>query len=706
MSIDFSPLQEVDELLKVPIRLDSNQDFYIRLTFGSNHQIPIYDKFSKMLTTEEVMFNAGREVLKFQEKGFLTLSEKTDNPEDVFKKTIYAQKAKETSDKPKVDQTIKLPTSSEPFQKFWLSSHIVVKTIHEIRALPYYDRYEKYDVEQKFIDQVSSVTRLMKHDGLLEEKNKTKTQLYNTMQHFVTQTLKIRTNLLSNCIKNEKVDFSKLTESQKKEFASCEPKKKDLNLDPQTNQAQALKQNDFDIKMLDHINATTSKLPKLYKFTNYCIDEASRTRVKKQMINDIYKSTKIIMDTLNQPPKMSTKPSALSVNPTFVDEYEEEEEDSMTENTTVYSTRNTNRFESNLWKRKHTMIITNSTQKKHEVQPVSEEVKNEDEKISDKIIHTNYWKDNDPLEFTRSGNYVNQLDKIDEYMADVELDGSIFDTSEIEIPFLLESEKNKPIKKRLLQPQIYKPVVPTKEFLDSFSRQFQDDDDDSTKEESKQNDENQEEEEEENEDENYDNLDNKNTDKLSSMFSTSVRKPTTEYRNRNGCEKNYDIGSSNKDDMKLLMEQTKELTKEKTGLAVHDKLDEIWEKLGFSITQKLEMVVKYSRDVEESSKMHEALSLWETALTFSEQYESCYNSMKDFLKLEAANASYAAVTIANMKAEMAEVVDSMKQVAGRLRQSYNDELIIHRKSISQLVNDHQIKLRFLCKDLNIDFDSL
>ena len=80
--------------------------------------------------------------------------------------------------------------------------------------------------------------------------------------------------------------------------------------------------------------------------------------------------------------------------------------------------------------------------------------------------------------------------------------------------------------------------------------------------------------------------------------------------------------------------------------------------------------------------------------------------MKDFLKLEAANASYAAVTIANMKEEMSEIVDSLKQVAGRLRQSYNDELIINRKSISQLVNDHQIKLRFLCKDLNIDFDCL
>lgn len=705
MNFDLPPMKEVEELLKVPIHLDSNRDFYIRLIFGNNHQIPIYDKFSKMLSTEEMMLNAGREILKFQQKGFLTLSEKTENPEDVFKRNIYAQKAKETSNKPKVDKTIKLPTSSEPFQKFWLSSFIVVKTIHEIRGLPYYDHYDKYDVEQKFIDQVSSITRLMKHDGLLDENKQTKNQLYSTMKHFVIETMRIRSNLLSNYIKTERIDFKRLNDSQKKEFASFEPKKKDINASSQDNPHQVTKQEDFDMKMLNHINATTIKLPNLYKYSGYCADEASRVRVKKQMSDHINKSSKLLMELVNRPPPPTQLKSRIPTNATN-DTFIDDEYDGNDTNGN-YSVRNSSRFESNLWRRKCPMLITNPTEKSNDIQPISVEVLKEDKKLSDQEVHTNYWKDNDPLECTRTGEYISQLDKINEFTSEVELDGAIFDTTEIEMPFLLTSEKNKPIKQKLIQPQLYKPVVPTKEFLDSFSSQFEieDGDQDNISKNEEGNNKQEEEEDNQEEEENNDQTDN-DEDKMSSMFSTSVRKPTTELENRKPFKIKYDIGNTNKDDMKFLMEQTKELKSENTGCAVHDKLDQIWEKLGFSISQKLEMVVKYSKDVEESSKMHEALSLWETALAFSEQYENCYTAMKDFLKLEAANASYAAVTIANMKEEMSEIVDSLKQVAGRLRQSYNDELIINRKSISQLVNDHQIKLRFLCKDLNIDFDCL
>ena len=65
------------------------------------------------------------------------------------------------------------------------------------------------------------------------------------------------------------------------------------------------------------------------------------------------------------------------------------------------------------------------------------------------------------------------------------------------------------------------------------------------------------------------------------------------------------------------------------------ELEEVWEKLGFSISQKLEMVVRYTSDMSQSAKLSEALQYWKSALRAVTAYDQAYSNLKDWLRFEA-----------------------------------------------------------------------
>lgn len=722
MNIDLSPLDEVDEMLKIPNFLDPNQEKFLRLMFANNDSIPVRNNLCHIPTIEEVMSNAGKEVLKYQKKGFVTLKDKAETPEDVYKKTIYVQKMKESVGKPRTNKTINLPISSEPFQKFWLSSRIVAKTIHEIRALPYYDKYDRFDIEQKFIDQVSSVTRIMKHDGSLDEQKRTKQQLYDTMEHFVRQTMKIRFNLISSCIQTQKIDFSKLKNEQKKEFQEFEPQQEQSEITAETQQFATTKPDELDLKIIERLNETTIKLPSVYKFSeihdNHLPDNprkfSKNQRVKSASLSKESSASFSFSSSVDQNLNLEEDPASIIDKIIFGSNEKSEVNSLFHSQSTTPAIKTpvltpTSRCMQNFLNQNRTMIISNPLQNIKKAQNNKSETNQKAERLSHKEIYGHFWKENDPLDVARSGNYINQLNQLESYTADVELDGQLFDTDYIEMPFPLECEKDLPPQPINKEPKVYKKVVPSKYFFDNLNRiSLHKPLDDLPEletvevEEIKENEVQPHIEEVANQTTNEKNPENE--DKLESMFSTSVPKTIEDRMDGNKFGFNLNVG--NRNDIMFLMEQSAEIEAEQGGVEIHQRLEQIWERLGFSVMQKLDMVVKYSQDTEISSKLNEALSLWEQALSVTEMYEKCYGGLKDFLKLEAQSSNYVSTTVAAMKAEIEKAIESLKQVATRLRQSFNDELIIHRKQIAQLVTDHRIKIQYLCDSYQLNYESL
>ena len=71
--------------------------------------------------------------------------------------------------------------------------------------------------------------------------------------------------------------------------------------------------------------------------------------------------------------------------------------------------------------------------------------------------------------------------------------------------------------------------------------------------------------------------------------------------------------------------------------SVSKELEDVWEKLGFSISQKLEMVVRYTSDMNQSAKLSEALQSWQSALKAVTAYDQAYSNLKDWLRYEASD---------------------------------------------------------------------
>lgn len=134
---------------------------------------------------------------------------------------------------------------------------------------------------------------------------------------------------------------------------------------------------------------------------------------------------------------------------------------------------------------------------------------------------------------------------------------------------------------------------------------------------------------------------------------------------------------------------------------IYKKLESIWDKLGFSINRKLEMVLKYSKDLDESSKLSDALDMWERCLTVFTQYQTCYQTYKDYLKNDDTESSLSFLNTSltdQIVSELEFAEEQVEQTAILLRTSCGDELIVKDKKISDLIAARRVKLDIIKKN--------
>jgi len=144
--------------------------------------------------------------------------------------------------------------------------------------------------------------------------------------------------------------------------------------------------------------------------------------------------------------------------------------------------------------------------------------------------------------------------------------------------------------------------------------------------------------------------------------------------------------------IKFLMEQTPDVINSNDKNEVHEHLHSVWDSLGFSAVQKLEMLVKYTSDLDESHKLSEALSMWEHAKIVIERYNIAYRSLKDFLRLVYISNSANDLKYNELMANLNATEQSVMMMADQLKHSFGDELYFHRKRVVDIINERKEKI--------------
>jgi hypothetical protein len=148
------------------------------------------------------------------------------------------------------------------------------------------------------------------------------------------------------------------------------------------------------------------------------------------------------------------------------------------------------------------------------------------------------------------------------------------------------------------------------------------------------------------------------------------------------------------EDLKFLLNQSFHSTAvgdpELRAEAIQKRLEDIWEALGFSIQQKLALLLKYSTNLEESAKLSNALRFWEQALSVANQYEAACQSYKDMIQLEAKMGNPTRL-LDDCASQMKAAEESLMQVASALKSTFGDEFIIRRRKVQELIDEKRQK---------------
>ena len=131
------------------------------------------------------------------------------------------------------------------------------------------------------------------------------------------------------------------------------------------------------------------------------------------------------------------------------------------------------------------------------------------------------------------------------------------------------------------------------------------------------------------------------------------------------------------------------------GEAMFERLQEIWNTLGFSIQQRLDLVLKYTNGVEESMRLGAAVRFWEMTLATVTQYLKSYRTLQSFVKFEAANAKYPRAKVDIMKSDLEAKEEAVRKVSDNLMKTYHDELIIKRMKADEYMAQKRRKISAL-----------
>ena len=629
-------LKDVDQLLDIPMRVNPDDLVDVRRKYSRNPALPI-ERPLKPDTPSQAINKAGEYVLKQAQKGFVNIDPSVSSPREVYKLSYVPLKFKEMERE--WDVQYEPSYKSEEFQRFWQATDVVTRTVEELQALPYEDPVDRNECEGKYREMIAGLVRKMNQQGLLNERRKTRQQLFRIMQEFMAKAKKRRAKLIRAYLQKGRVMWANLNDAQKKEFAEFEPPKP---LEPEKPKRQitpdlARHQEEVDARVLRRVMASAKVLPSVYSLDGIGSDERAMTARKLGFQRGLAAAEWAMHSAVDRPPRPILESVRGGDGRAVKDD-------------NAYRGRTRGMVLTSMGTRKPRAPVVTSRRGARIVEP----------RLPTQEQYASFWLDSDPLKKERQGKMLNPLEQLSDVTK------SFRGVSDLNIPEIKDEDVVMPFKlerSRVEEKQPEEPAVepePEKEA-----------DEDVT-----------------------DNVfsTSVSTTKLTETEHVEEQKPLVLYGG-------YDVGRADSDDVKFLAERTEDL-KGREGEEAYHRLEKIWEKLGFSIQQKLDMAIKYSSTIEESGRLAEALNIWEAAFTAAEAYEKSYITVKDFLRMEAPTSNHSDVTYKVLLVALKEAEDSLVQVEGRLKQQLGDEFVVRRRRVQDLMEQRRMKLKIMSKDLD------
>lgn len=680
--------------------LDSKTRDYLNMNYSSPLSLPLPSHLERPPSPADAIERGCDFLTREYQKGFMPKFDADNYKKTLLRPALLARANHKMIKKQTQNFDLEKLYETEKYQKFWLTSDTVIKIKKEISKLPFISSLDIKVVIERFLELVASIVRTMKNKKMIENEDKqNKKQLRATMAHFINESKLARKKAFKYAFQQEFLDLDKLDDSYKEEFINDIPK---YSRQQNRNISEDIKNFDCSMneKTIEQYSLICENLPNAYKMTNYQMNEDQRSATRKELKKYINSLPQQLLNGMNQIELQKAQSEPIFNTTNFISDNENNFENQLVNfepeniskpitNRSESQIKNDNNSDNDIFnslylKRSPTVITIPFENKKNIDFDKTEPISNS-KSLTQQEIHYDYWNSFDPLDNVREGDSkfetISQIHKISSsfemnYQNQQDIDASL--------PFKLEYEeiqeaKNQKIsaessrkrnkkekKKKILSsneksdgPILIGDIWTTSDLLNNIGKSTN----------------NKDEEEEEEEEDNDDSL-NEISPSNEEIFN---RQLTLESEKR-------------KNDAMAFLKSFKFSKSSKKSSLIVSKLQEIWENLGFSVQQKISLLVKYTSSIEESQRLNEALNFWEMTFNIVLRYNDSYRELKDFIKIEAPTSKNARATCEMFKQQIENCEENVKQIAENLLLTFGDELIINRKTVQQIIPQRHKKM--------------
>lgn len=626
-------------------RIPLQEEADIRDQYGLDAGIPFVEP-KRPKSPSSRLTQAGEYVIKMEKKGYVKMKEHPSSPRSVYKTNIVQTQIRK---KVRVEKNIpqESNTQLESFQEFWFNTNTVKQILEELTTLPYHDRIDQSETITRFNEQISSFVRVLHHEGKLDHSKNSRTQLNKTMKAFVSKAYDVRKSLIRSLITNKKIKYEDLDENAKNDFPEFKPQEKkdetvvQFKITPDQQKPSPKDAAILDSQVIDHVTESIVTLPSDYKVTMKMIEERAGLQSRRNLKRSITQGTRLISTALAK----SRMTESYSQGQMQTRSKKEEEEKPMFMPIS-----------------KHKTSIVGMPAKWKP--PVIEEKPQEEEVIYDPVELQNlYWKMSDPLKKKRQGELQSTtLEQLNILTDPVSIDFKGISEDDYPLPFALQS-----VSPPLQPPQ---PLTPTNT-IQKKRKQNRNDVDVSPSEDE--------------------------LDVCPLTTEEKIHQLAMAYQS----ELSYDVHRQTSEDVSYLLSHTSEVLRENGGADVHERLNAIWDRLGFSIQQKLDVMIKYSSNTDESNKLTEAIEFWEKAESTIASYDHAYQDIKSFLQMEAATHPHKNIAYSQLEDVLIEAEHNILQISQKLKTLFGDELVLRRRKATDLMQTRRMKINIMKKKQGI-----
>ena len=161
-------------------------------------------------------------------------------------------------------------------------------------------------------------------------------------------------------------------------------------------------------------------------------------------------------------------------------------------------------------------------------------------------------------------------------------------------------------------------------------------------------------------------------------------------------QRNMSLANQTKEDINKLLKSPliDELLESKDD-SLHDRLSVIWDELGFTAKQKLNMALKYTSETTHTISLSDSISLWEDILVAVKYYLEQYRELKRTVSFSAGRDDIDSSILNEYYKDLETAESNVRSFNSRLKNLSGDTILINGKDILTVFEKHKRKLRMI-----------